>query len=405
MKQIKLKIKALSPLAIGHKKPGSVSEASDYIPGSVVRGAIAAVMLQQSGRQNEDLSSAGGDFQSLFLNERAAIFHNAYPGPADSSAEVNVLPATAVSSKTKPGFKTKGKGNGVFDTLIDRFCAEVYGHPYDPSCPVDAGRVEPFSGFYSKKEGKYKSHSVTKRLLTRVGINRSRATAQDEMLYSLEVLNEVQGENKEPATYYSSIWVEDDSLADLLCQFINDQIFRLGGATSRGLGKVEICASAGIPQINVISPIQKFNDTLQQRLQTWNIFGPLQQQLEEKRTYFTLNLQSDAILTEDWRRTTVISEEMLGQFSGVDDPNLKLHVAYSSYDYRSGWNSAWGLMKDVELITNKGGVYLFSTTQPQLWERALAELEIWGVGERTSEGFGQIRVCNEFHLVFREQAV
>jgi CRISPR-associated protein Csx10 len=80
-------------------------------------------------------------------------------------------------------------------------------------------------------------------------------------------------------------------------------------------------------------------------------------------------------------------------------------MAYSSYDYRSGWNAAWGLQKDVELMTNMGSVYLFSTTQPGTWYKPLAQLESRGVGDRVSEGFGQIRVCDEFHLVFRERGV
>lgn len=42
MKEIQLTIKALSPLAVGRQKPGgSISEAQDYIPGSVIRGAIS----------------------------------------------------------------------------------------------------------------------------------------------------------------------------------------------------------------------------------------------------------------------------------------------------------------------------------------------------------------------------
>lgn len=94
---------------------------------------------------------------------------------------------------------------------------------------------------------------------------------------------------------------------------------------------------------------------------------------------------------------------MLKQFTGVE-ADVKLEAAYSSYDYRSGWNSAWGLMKDVELVTNKGAVYLFSTTQPESWYEALAELELTGVGEKTCEGFGQLEVCDDFHLIFRENA-
>lgn len=108
---------------------------------------------------------------------------------------------------------------------------------------------------------------------------------------------------------------------------------------------------------------------------------------------------------------------MLCEFVGLDkefaklkseeqNDFLKLEVVYSSYNYRSGWNSAWGLMKDIELVTNRGGVYLFSTSQEneQLWIDKLKELEVKGVGDRTSEGYGQVQICNEFHNIFRENA-
>ncbi len=409
MKRIRLEIKALSPLAIGRQKPGgSVSEAQDYIPGSVIRGAIASQILQLSDHQSRNLAENGGDFQSLFLSDNSAIFQNAYPVKADITRPVDailVLPTTALSSKTKEGFKTD-KGNGVFDTLIDRFCAESYGHPYDPICPTNGGRVEPYTCFYSKVSGNYYSHSVSKRLLTRVGINRRRATAEEQILYSIEVLNESQHNKKKPIRYYGSVLVPD-SLADSLCQFINDrrEDFRLGGSASRGLGKVEIKATIVEKKPQIKTRIEQFNTNLKERWREWQVFGNPNEELLSSRTYFTIDLQSDTILTEHWRRTTVISPEMLCQFAGVTDPSLQLHAAYSSYDYRSGWNTAWGLMKDLELITNKGSVYLFSTTQPDTWFRIVEELEIRGVGERTCEGFGQIQVCNEFHLVFRERAV
>lgn len=169
MKEIQLTIKALSPLAIGRQKPGgSISEAQDYIPGSVIRGAVAAQILRSP---DVDPDQPGGDFQTLFVDEGAAIFTNAYP--TAEGGRSHVLPATAVSSKTASGFKSdKPENGGVFDTLIDRFCAERFGHLYDPNCPKDGGRVEPFGGFYSKEGEQYRSHSVATRLLTKVGINR-----------------------------------------------------------------------------------------------------------------------------------------------------------------------------------------------------------------------------------------
>lgn len=415
MKRINLTITAQSPLAIGTKKNDLITQTCDYIPGSVIRGAMAAKILQQAEAENFDLmQETEDDFKSLFLTENAAIFQNAYPTEPDQPVSVQVIPSTAVSSKAKPGFKPKNhdantnekpKNNGVFDTLIDRFCAECYGQLYDPNCPIDGGRVEPFSGFYTENPEKgYQKHSVTKRLLTRAGINRRRGTSEEQILYSIEVMNETHSESSDKnATYYSSIIIEDVQLVKSFKEFIEKHKFRLGGAVSRGLGKVEIKATVEDFKPDVASRIEIFNKTLQKRWKSWSIFGQANQPLDPKKTYFTLDLQSDAILTENWQRTMVISPEMLQQFTGISDPSLKLEIAYSSYNYHSGWNSAWGLMKDVELITNKGAVYLFSTEQRKAWEKALEKLEWQGVGERTAEGFGQVQICHPFHLVLREK--
>ena len=262
MKVIVLTIKANSPLAMGRRKLGVVNEAEDYIPGSVIRGAIAQEILQQTGYQNQDLSQNGGDFKSLFLDESCAIFHNAYPSSENQIS--SVIPATAVSSKTDPGFKHKG--NGVFDTLIDRFCAEYYQHPYDPNCPQDQGRVEPFSGFYTVENGNYQTHSISKRLLTQNGINRRRNVAEESIL--------------------------------------------LGSARSRGLGKVTIKATVTEMISEVSSRLENFNQSLQMRWEKWgNLLGKTSDQL--KQTYFTVNLEAEAILTNQWRKTTVLTPEML----------------------------------------------------------------------------------------------
>jgi len=417
MNRIDLEIKARSPLAIGKQKPnGSVSEADDYISGSVIRGAIAAQILQQSGHSSNDFSTNGGDFQNLFLGDHPAIFQNAYPAFANPQITIQVIPSTALSSKNRSGFKPEN--NGVFDTLIDRFCASAYGHLYDPNCPTDGDRVDAFTGFYGIANKKYYKPSVDKRLLTRVGINRRRAVSEEQILYSIEVMNESKipskPQKKEPTIYRTSIYIEDDDLAISLKHFIqaNSQQFRFGGSASRGLGKTEITATIDkLAKSDLSKRVDSFNQKLTQRWQDWQIFGKPQEDVTKNRKFFTLDLQSDAILTEQWRRTTVISEIMLKQFTDITDSSLKLHVAYSSYDYRSGWNAAWGLMKDVELVTNRGGVYLFSVEVNEKsdrfakWLEALELLETSGIGDRTSEGFGQVQVCNDFHLVLREKAV
>lgn len=424
MNQVQLIITAQSPLALGRQKPGgSISEVEIYIPGPVIRGAIAATILQQA-HQTIPQTRQEGDFQRLFLEDQAAIFTNAYPAIAQigkdqfavTTHDIRVLPATAVSSKTNPGFFSS-QGHGVFDTLIDSFCAEAFQQPYeftDPTALQEGTntQVEPYSSFYSQVDGHYYSHKTSSRFLTRVGINRRRATAEDQVLYSIEVLNESFACNPKAATldwqpvvFRSTVMVPQLDLAEALAEFINahSHQFRVGGSVSRGLGQVVIGAEPVSTTNTVQTRIQSFNQALVTRWQLWSVFGSPQINALDQRTYFTLDLQADAILQDNWMRTTVISAEMLQQFANVQDDSLCLHTAYSSYDYRSGWNAAWGLMKDVELVTSRGAVYLFSTTKPELWYEALHSLEYQGVGDRRSEGFGQVRICHEFHWVFREQ--
>ncbi|AFY68747.1 CRISPR-associated RAMP protein, Csx10 family [Thalassoporum mexicanum PCC 7367] len=436
MQQVDLTITALSPLAIGKKKPGgSVSEACDYIPGTVIRGAIAAKILEQAQPNLEHLRTSENDFKSLFLDDGAAIFQNAYPAiykheleeeikfARIASSKISILPATALSAKTHSGFRNnnKTKKKGVFDTLIDRFCAQCLNQIYAPVCPnlegKESDRTDTYSGFYCTEETdsevkNYHSISIDKRLLTRVGINRKLNTAEESILYSIEVLNEMQGKNNQQVIYKSSILLENKELANALIDYIqaNQQSFRFGGSISRGLGRVELKAESNDTNSNqqaLGNRVKAFNAKLEEQYKDWQkLFGG--RDFNPKKLYFTIDLQSDAILSENWLRTTIISPEMLQQFvnKNSDNQDLQLEIAYSSYDYLSGWNAAWGLKKDVELVTKMGAVYLFSISQEneEDWLERLAKLEITGVGDRTCEGFGQVRVCDRFHLNLWEES-
>lgn len=424
MRRINLEITAQSPLAIGRQKPGgSISEVETYIPGSVIRGAIAGLMIRDARMTGTDFANdPESDFKTLFI-DGGGIFQNAYPAIVDLgdrlevNSQVRILPATALSAKGKPGFHPKG--NGVFDSLVDRFYADLFGQVYDPNCPKDGGRVDPYKVFYSRSADRYLVHSTSTRLLTRAGINRHRATAEDQLLYSIQVLDEIKRKDGQdvPMAFCGSILVED-SIFDDFYKYLkrNAQNIRLGGSTSRGLGKVSLKPTKDRspekkeptdPSSDLRDRLVAFNTAFQNRWRLWQIFDRAIADPTIDRTYFTIGLQSEAILTERWQRSIVISPAMLQTAVGNLPSEVKLEAAYSSYDYRSGWNNAWGLMKDTELVTDRGSVYLFSVNNADLevWIAALTDLEDRGIGDRTMEGFGQVRVCDEFHRVFREEAV
>ena len=56
---------------------------------------------------------------------------------------------------------------------------------------------------------------------------------------------------------------------------------------------------------------------------------------------------------------------------------------------------------DTEPVARMGSVYVYRVARETDEEKllsALHDLEERGVGERRAEGFGQVRVCDEFHL-------
>ncbi|HKG22539.1 MAG TPA: CRISPR-associated RAMP protein Csx10, partial [Blastocatellia bacterium] len=392
-----LEIEAQTPLAIGERKPmGRSAQALLFIPGGLIRGALANLILQLSDEPSgeihhlcpgKDGAPADCDFCALFLREEtAAIFGNAYPSKKSFDGP-HLLPATAHSCKDEGGFLGSVKGgkpcHGVFDTLIDGLCSEELRVviPYHPRCHYCGGRVEAYSGFYSKAVGEesatvFLKESVPQRLLTRVAINRRRLTVEDQLLYSISVLSEAV--KARPSPRFISSEAKDSKLpsrfvarVDLPAPLVAEarelfsRVSHLGGGLSRGLGRVKIDAAEEVSDTHdsIERRVKKFNDVLKKR---WSLFKrlpcetPLAIDAPDEWSYFTIDLQSDAILfdRDGWRRTMVLSEEILRREGGISE-HVELVRSHANYTYRSGWNGAQGYFKDVDVATAMGSVFVY----------------------------------------------
>src|SRR5437667_4088314 len=152
MPTLNFTITALAPLVFSERKPdGQFRPSTPYVPGAVVRGALAQQFIDAGSEQSDE-------FRILFTDTDAPLFRNAYPAlfERNESSDVftpsRLLPATAYSCKAEGGFEK----HGVYDSLIDRLCCETLGiHvPYLPRCNHQehagvGGRVESFSGFHA----------------------------------------------------------------------------------------------------------------------------------------------------------------------------------------------------------------------------------------------------------------
>ena len=397
---LSIQVTLASPIITGGRKPsGQTVEALNYIRGGLIRGAVANELLADLENSIPD-----ADFKKMFLEDDATIFRNCTPA-------INVLPATAVSCKDKPGFSADEK-HGVFDTLIERIVAEKAERMYQPKCPKCSGRVESHSGYYEVTGDSYKERHINTRLLTRVAINRQRKVAEEGLLYHLTAVdpvivktNKQKSQEKiisKPVVLHGSIRVPSD-LVKKVAETLELKVKRLGGGSSRGLGRVNIAVKNRPKTKPIKKRIKKFNDAFSKVWQAYSHLPNTQISQCEGR-FFTVNLQSEAILTTEdgWQRTMVLTAQMLQDMTDCS-AEISFVRSFTSYGYAGGWNAAWRLPKDTELVTNMGSVFVFHTPDIDAWLTALQNLENTGIGNRREEGYGQITICDPFHLHTRDK--
>ncbi len=390
--ELQIKITLKSPLLPGGRKPtGQAAEAVQYIRGGLIRGAIAKVW-----RADSENSEPDADFQQLFLNEDAGIFRNCYPGS-------KVLPATAVGCKDFSGFLKEGDEDkhGIFDTLLERIVSEKAESMYQPNCPCCSGRVESQGGFYEHVGTSYERRALNTRLLTRVAINRQRKVAEDELLYHLTAVDPLTADEKE-GTLQGSARVPSD-LVSQVADTLQKQVRRLGGGTSRGLGQIRVKVTKPSDRDSLEERISEFNEELKRLWGAYHHLSTVEMDAF-KGTYFSVNLQSDTILTAEdgWQRSMVLTAPMLQKIADCK-AEVTLIRSFASYDYVSGWNAVWGLPKEVDLGTRMGSVFVFHTPDIDTWLPELQTLESIGIGNRREEGFGQILICDRFHLQMKDK--
>lgn len=378
-------LEALGPLAFPERKPGVQFNASlPYVPGAAIFGALGQVLGSQANAE-------------LF---RAIRCHNAYP-VQQGDAWTRPLPATAIQPKGTDA------GASVVDSLYARVCWERQQPPALIYAPTDAdGRPWEVVGqrFYTLNDGRLDYRSVQQRILTRVGINRHRGTAEDQRLYSLLAIRETTEakaggvRRRVPTRFRGSIALPDE-YEDRVRQAL-DRITHLGGRQTSGLGAVRIEASstdahADEPQ-QVLQRVNAMTQRFREQAQLYEDLGGTPWPITG--SIFTLNLLADALLLEHgWLPTQEFSAAQLKELTGIEATLVR---AFTTTRTIGGWHMLWQRPKPTGAAVVMGGVFVFQTDRPLNEEdcKRLAHLQLNGIGERRNEGYGQVRVCDEFHL-------
>ncbi|MFQ3632394.1 type III-B CRISPR module-associated Cmr3 family protein [Roseiflexus sp.] len=382
MLQLGFDIEALAPLTFPERKPGAQFNASlPYVPGAAIFGALGQVI----GAQTFD--------DALF---RAIRCHNAYPAQ-QGDAWVRPLPATAIQPKGADGTEE------VTDSLYARVCWERQQPSALIYAPTDAdGRPWEAVGqrFYTLSDGGLQYRSVQQRILTRVAINRQRGTAENQRLYSLLAISETTEvkTRRVPTRFRGSMALPPSAEEQVRSALTH--ITHLGGRQTSGLGAVRVHMTEIAVSVDETQQVQQRVAAMTQRFREqarlyeelggmpWSIEGNI----------FTINLLADAILLEQgWLPTQELSAEQFKDLTGIEATLLR---AFTTTKIVGGWHTLWQRPKPTSVAVAMGGLYVFQTDRPLTEEdyRRLAQLQIDGIGERRTEGYGQIRICDEFHL-------
>ena len=382
MKQIVVKLTAQSPIAVGEwmTSRSNVRESLAYIPGGVLRGALAQAVREHLGGHASSRRALGNDpalanaFDACFGKDGARF---GFLMPFGTLAWIPA-PATALFNKQRDEY--------LYDTLFPL----LHDADYPMECPNTGDRLERGRGWLAHIGGKWRKASLPAlRAFVRVGLNRQLEAAETGILYTLEAIDPTDSTG-EPIVFQGVVSFPSDGCAQAF-QTILDALrwrdervqVRIGSARTRGFGAVvlEIAdAPTPAPQLDLEAFAQRAGKPI-----------------------FTL-LARTPVLVHDacGAPAPTLTPDLLREYL-PDLPDSVQLIPEATRIERipvSGWSGAWGMPKPVQQAFAPGSVftYKYDERDRAALHNWLQQLALYGVGERVAEGHGQFAVCSHYHL-------
>ncbi len=227
--------KLLSPLIVQQKRQNRAPQTLNYLPGSTLRGALAASYLR--GGKNADDEA----FRTLFL-ENPVHFCNLLPG-TDADTSSQILPLTTISCKREPGFDQ----HGVFDTLAATTASRIGNIPPDKTlwkCPTCGEDMKLFSGYWNENFTTPDKFDPDVRIQRHTGIDRVTGTVANSMFFMTQSISDYyklsdQDEDLYSQQYLSGKLFLNETQLDHLTPLVENSVFA-GADRTRGFGEMAL---------------------------------------------------------------------------------------------------------------------------------------------------------------------
>ena len=409
---------AETPIALPRRaEAGNFYESLPEVPGTAMRGAFAGRYIRGQGWVNGvPENEKGKNFRKCFENHMVR-FGPLRPLPDNLPEEITAVafpvPRSTRSCKYEGGIEDQ---HGVFDSLS--FQAQSDDNSNDDKkrrCPICEAPLEPLDTTWivakwddNLDSGLGFDYEPDYRISTHVGIGpavgETANLSEEGRLFSLQHF---------PAGTRFRGWIavgeKDMNLNKLGFDKIGEEhsiILRVG-RRSKSLGALKVWISVESEQ----SPWEQSHKSVKKRFENFQTAKDEVKKaksfrfVEEEFVIFSLTFLTDTILFDDFLRSCrSITAYQIAERLGLNKSSVCRSGVYTATRLIAGWNAAHRLPKENDIAIVAGSVFLFAVRKKELEEKGidllqrLIDMENNGIGWRRSEGFGQVLVCDPFHL-------
>ena len=366
MPSILLTIETLTPLLATSFQGDPNSDVSyDYIPGSMLRGALIGRYLRHHKRRELDLESE--QVKRLFFSEQHTRYLNGYL----ANQHYRSLPIPRSWYIEKGTELSESSPLDIYD-----FSVEINDELKSPKKASDQFWTKSDGGFYLQKTNRRVNiHNQRDRTKGRSSKKEGNSNSEGEVFrYDALAADQI---------FQSVILCEEQEL-EILEQLLNnhnDPNIWLGGSRSAGYGHAKLSHQIDNNWWEVKEEFQELDESLEERSEEEGV---------------TITLLSDALLRDQWGQPTAdpkLIQQAINNVLGEDILPTATNI-FSGSTLIGGFNRKWGLPLPQLPALAAGTVVIFE--EVQLSTDQIRDLEWYGIGERRNEGFGRIAInCHQ----------
>lgn len=382
MQEWEVTITALQPLSIAKKPDGNNHwDTISYIPGSVLRGAIAELWDKTVGFENPL-------WKDLFLK---GIWRDAHP--KKGGGEIRTLDQHYLKNGSQKCKQEK--------SIIPEYIAIGYVEPCGEG------------GNYLRIEDPYRNDIIMDQTVG-IQISPERESIMHGRLFTYSHI-------AAGTEFVATMLLPEEGLRAIGYQEGDIQIVTtyVGKKRSSGYGKVKIEFKKRTDQndgkVALRKKIEAYTRVLIEEIKRISLFRGITLELEEDSDtwYISIVNRSPMILLDRFLRATNRIDWLLHLTKTEEEKNTignlisesRFHTLldWGLSEPRYGWNSVWNLPKEVNWTIKPGAIALYrldalSEKEKDILLGIFLRISKEGVGERRNEGFGEVEICPPIYL-------